>query len=125
MNDIKIVRYKTAKACLAAFHGCKVKELFSLGWWYLYDHSGKRRRISMKKAHQNIKSSGCWGWCSHSEQTIHLWISKKAKRMSAIRLIAHELGHCQTPHYHDGAEEVKATKYEDVAAMALEILENS
>jgi hypothetical protein len=50
-------------------------------------------------------------------------VSKRASQENAVRLIAHELGHCQSPHYKSHRkEEIKAGQYEDVVAKTFDIL---
>jgi len=69
-----------------------------------------------------ILKFGCWGWCEN-RSILHLWISRRARFVDALNLIAHELGHCQKPHHNSRSkEEIKAANYGSIAESALEIL---
>lgn len=120
-NKPTIVRYRTANQCLAAYHGCRVSELPSRGYWYFFDRKGKRVRLSVKACHKEIVRRGCWGFC-RDKSSIHVWISSRATTKEAVALLAHELGHCQKPWLSRGREEIKAAGYERVAETAIAAL---
>ena len=117
-TPIDIVRYRTARECIAAFYGCRPSEIPFKEKHEFYDEKGVRRRQTGKSCYKSILAIGCWGWCM-DYKVLHLWISRRASFQDAMALIAHELGHCQKPHFKSkGAEERKAVKYEDVTQLA-------
>ena len=117
---MKIVKYRTARECLAAYHGCGPSEIPLPGVWIYYDRKGNQRRHRYKECYESILKRGCWAWCEN-KSTLHLWISRRAKFADAIGLIAHEVGHCQKPYLRFGREETKAARYEYVAQEAAKI----
>jgi len=119
IKQIKIIKYRTAKQCLAAFHGCKLSEVVSNAMWKFYDGNGKCIHWSQKRCLASIYRRGCWGWCEN-KRILHLWISNKSKIADAISLIAHEMGHCVKPYLSAKNEEIKASKYEDVTWYAVD-----
>ena len=117
MKTTKVVKYRTARECLAAFHRCRVSELPKHGYWVCVDSKGIKRRLTVKANREEIKRRGCWGWCE-DKKVLHLWISRRAKLAEVIGLIAHEIGHCEKPYLRRAAEERKASKHEKVARNA-------
>jgi len=54
---------------------------------------------------------------------IHIWIDiKKASFEEVLRLLAHEIGHCQAPFHDRRKEEMKAGLYEKVALSAYSLV---
>ena len=120
-HGLHIVRYRTARECIAAFHGCRVSELPKAGRWTFFDRQGKARRLSVKACYKEMQRRGCWGWV-RSKRTLHLWVSSRAKLSEVVALLAHEIGHCERPFLSRGKEEQKAARYEYVAQSAIEML---
>lgn len=119
---MKVVWYRTARQCLAAFCDCRPNAVAQPGWIMVWEGDGYFRRKSRKVAYRSILDMGCWGFCA-GKRTLHLWISRRANRADALGLVAHELGHCQRPHCRDkGREEQKANKFDEVAVNAMRII---
>ena len=117
----KVVRYRTAGECFAAWLGCKPRQLPKSGYYMFYDRDGIGRKFSIKTCLRNIRDRGCWGWCQKN-RVLHLWISSRASLRDAVGLVAHELGHCEPPHHRRPLEEVKAGRYERIACCTLDLL---
>jgi hypothetical protein len=118
----EIVRYRTARECLAAYHGCKPSEVPISGRWEFADRDGKVLKVSARRCYRHIIQTGCWGFCE-DKGVLHLWVSRRAKPKSVMALIAHEVGHCQKPFLNRSKEEMKAAKYEHVCEVAFDIFQ--
>ena len=118
-EKIDIHLYPTARSCLKAFFCGEAPE--KVGKFTGYEVDGTRYRMSGKKFLATIKKHRtCWGFCRKKTE-IHVWVSKRAKLVDVVALIAHERGHTLRPYYPHRKEEMKAGRYEDMASFALTV----
>jgi len=122
---LKVIRYETRFESMAEHLGCDVSEVEDKdGTWIWGDWAGGEHSMSMKEAIPYALSREVWGW-SENKDTVHIWFGKNVDPKKLLEVIAHEVGHTCRP-YHRGSfkEERKASRYEEVAGTAYEIMSN-
>ena len=131
----KIILYKTLRSAIKATFGKDfnesapfrnsgdkyTKEQFDEWGWY-FNTIGDAINFFKKKGHFASSVQGFKGGKPDRkiEKKIHLWIDfKKTSITEIIGIIAHELGHLQSPHYKNMKyEENKAYQFELIAMSA-------
>jgi hypothetical protein len=83
--------------------------------------------MTKKEFHDRLLVRGSWGYMTrevdNNPYQIHIWIDvKKASFEEALRLLAHEIGHCQAPFHDVRKEEMKAGLYEKVTLSAYKLV---
>lgn len=121
VKKVKVIRYRTINACLAAFYNCSVKELDSIEGYFEYqDADGTVTMTSQQVALKQIRQRSCWGWVEN-KTTIHVFVRKRASLRQVMALFAHEQGHMQRPYHRSLQEEQKASIYAEVACGAFDL----
>jgi hypothetical protein len=120
-QQVKVIVYDTPQKVLLEYFGGEMTEEDELCGC---DGKGKEYHITTKEMADNMKMSGCWGFC-RGKSEIHLWHSKDVDMSELIHLLAHERGHMLNPIYKTHAkEEIKAEKYGDTARFAYDVAKN-
>lgn len=84
------------------------------------DAEGEEYHTPQEVAIDEILCLDVWGW-AEKKKTVHFYVNKKARIEDIISVIAHEIGHIETPYYKSPKEEQKACKYARVAVAAWEL----
>jgi hypothetical protein len=121
MPDIKLTRYLTINACLAAFFQCGEEDLNTLkGKWEWIDADGEFNSVEVQESLKMIRRKRVWGWIE-KKKMIHFFARKDATVKNIINMFAHEIGHSWKPWYRSVYEEKKANKYSTTAIQAYEL----
>ena len=122
--DLTVTRYETLNECLTKFFGCDINEAENIeGTWEWVDVDGTCHKGTMQESINSIRENYLvWAWLNNNTE-IHIWIGEMADPVDIIGTLAHEIGHAYRPHHRcDFKDEQKANKYEEVTAVAFNIM---
>ena len=113
----EIKRYKSLDALMAAFFGCKEKNVSE----YDIGGSGEDPKDNYILKYSDFKEcvelQGIWGYIQN--EVMHVWFKPDIPVETLITFIAHEAGHLNGHQYkNQSKEEKKAAVFEDVATYA-------